>query len=212
MNEIAKSYPELILGFIIVSAILGALRFIFSQHLESKKVSFQKIELLNNILKFNLNKPNARQKFTTEQAFSAVFGRIFVFNEIKALLNYESPSEAILLFLKGSRFLKVSRTGKSLVLKKKYRKFTIFKIDFYLQDAKFFFLYFVFSFLTIFPITIIHSTYTSNSWFADSFGLINIFWVFIAGSITITLVGLAIISMLQSGKIAQAFKLVSKNS
>lgn len=211
MNEIAKSYPNLILGFIITSIILGILRFIFSQYTESKKVSFQKIELLNNILKFNINKPNMRQKFTTEQAFLAVFGQIFIFNEIKALLNYESPSEAILLFLKGRRFLKVSRTGKYLVLNKEYRKFTIFKKDFYLQDFKFFFLYCLFSNLTIFPIAIIYSTYTNNSWFSESLGLINIFWVFIASAITLTLVGLAIISMLQSGRIVQAFKLVSKN-
>jgi hypothetical protein len=212
MNEIAKSYPQLILGFIILSALFAAIRFIFSQHLESKKVSFQKIELINNILKFNINKPNSRQKFLTEQAFSAVFGRFFSFNEVKALLNYESPSEAVLLFLKGRQFLKVSRSGKTLVLKSKYRKFTLLKIDFYLQNIKFFFLYILFALINIFPITVIFTIYSNNSWFAHNLGFINIFWAFIAGLLTIVLILLALLSMLQSGKIDKAFKLVAKNS
>ena len=212
LNEIAKSYPEIILGFIIFSAILGVLRIIFSQYLENKRISFQKIEIINNILKFNLNKSNARQKFTAEQAFSAVFGRSFIFNEIKAVLNYDSPSEAIRLYLKGRRFLKVSRTGKSFVLNKNYYRFEILKKYFYFQDTKFFFLYIIFSLLAILPITIIYTIYTNDSWFADNLGLINIFWAAIAGIVALMLIGFAIINILQSGKIAHAFKLAAKNS
>lgn len=212
MNEIAKNYPELVLGFIIASAILGAIRFIFAQHLENKKVSFQKIELIDNVLKFNLNKPNARQKFITEQAFLAVFGKAFIFNEIKTLLSYDSPSEAISLYLKGRRFLKVSRAGKSFVLNEDYRRFKILKVYYYFQDFKFFMLYFLFSFLMIFPMTIINSIYSDSRWLEDSFGLINIFWIFVAGVLTIMLAGFALFSMMQLGKITQAFKLVAKKS
>lgn len=212
MNEIAKSYPELILGFITITAILGVLRFLLSQSLESKKVSFQKIELLNSVLKYNFNKTNSRQKFITEQAFSAVYGKRLSFNEIKALLNYKSPSEAILLFIKGRQFLNVSTTGKSFVLNKKYRKFTIFKIAFYPQDIKFLFLYFIFSFLTIFPIFIIYLIYTSNSWLDESFGLKNIFWFIMAVTMTLMFITLAIVNLLQQGKISQAFELAAKKA
>ena len=212
MNEIAKSYPEIILGFIFISFFLGLLKFVFSQYVENKKVSLQKIELMNNILKFNLNKPNARQKFITEQVFTAAFGKAFIFKEIKALLNYESPSEIILLFIKGRRYLQVSKSGKSFVLNKKYRRYQIFKMDVYLQNVKYFMLYMIFSLLIIFPVTILHTTFINNSWFDTNFNVVNIFWAFIASSIALLFAALAVTCLFRSGKIAFAFKLIEKNS
>jgi hypothetical protein len=128
------------------------------------------------------------------------------------LLSYDSPSEAISLYLKGRRFLKVSRAGKSFVLNEDYRRFKILKVYYYLQDFKFFMLYFLFSFLMTFPMIIINSIYSDSRWLEDSFGLINIFWIFVAGVLTIMLAGFALFSMMQLGKITQAFKLVAKKS
>ncbi|PKG37076.1 hypothetical protein [Psychromonas sp. Urea-02u-13] len=212
MNEIAKNFPEIILGIICISAVIGALRFLFSQHFERKKIGLQKIELINNILKYNLNKPNARQKFSTEQAFSAVFGKVFTFDEIKAILQYKSPSKVLALYLEGRRFLKVSNSGKTFLLKEQYGKEKVFGINIYFQDIKFAFLYLLFSMLTIFPITIIHTTYTNSSWFESSLGLANMFWVLMSGLLTFALAVFAVVSMFQLGKIDDAFKLAKLNS
>lgn len=207
---LAADYPTLILGAIIITVFAALLKLFLSLYTESKKISLQKLELADNLLKFNLEKPSPTNRFLTEQLFLSMFKCRFEYEQIKVLLKSQAPLESFILFKSGRRFLKLSKSKKSLVLKKRYQTFKVFNWEIQRQSVRELIEYFVMAMLAAFMFVLTWLIYKRGGLFNVDWLVPNLIWYIMSLSCSLLLAFVALLILKDTGKLRFAIELADK--
>lgn len=209
---VLSQYPKLFLIAFCFLILIPLLRVLISHYFGSRMVGLKKIELVNDILSRDLNRPSKKQRFLTEQAFSVMYNFKIDYDEIKALLHYKKPSKAFRLFKKAHKYLEISRSGKSMVLKSNYCKLGKSIFTFYPLNLWYSLIYFVNASLASLFFLPCWLIYKSGDWFDRDFILQNWFWAAMSFLVAMIFIVLALKSLWSVGTIKYAFELVEEEN
>jgi hypothetical protein len=207
---LVEKFPDLMVFIFSFVLLFPLLKWFSTKKLENRKVGLKQIEIANSIMKSNLDRPSRKQIYLTEQLFESMYNRDFKYSEIQALLKASNPSKAVLLFKKGRRFLQLSRSRKSFVLKKEYRYIKVLGKKVYFIGLTDLLAYFFFAMFGGFSLLVVWYIYETNIWFGKFFFVSNFVWAGLLSIIGMVCLFIALKILTPDGYLRDAKALVNE--